>query len=372
MSISEHSITSVRVALGARSYPILIGSGVLGTAGQELRRRRLPRQVVLVTDTKIWRLYGRRVFRALQKERFTVLPIVIPPGEQAKSIERAKSIFTTMIRRHIERNSAVVALGGGVVGDLAGFVAATYQRGVQFVQLPTTLLAQVDSSVGGKVAVNHPMAKNMIGAFHQPSLVIADVRLLRSLPDREIVCGLGEALKYGIILRRKFFDYFERHLDDALAKNASVLRRIVAESCRMKAFVVSRDEREGGLRAILNFGHTVGHALEQAGGYRLLKHGEAVLAGMAAETYCAQRLGLLRGEEAGRILTLIRRFRLPRVRTLLREEALVRAMRADKKVAGGKIRLVLPRALGKTTLPRAVPETLLREAIRNLPELLGQ
>jgi len=292
---------TVRVPLRNRSYPIYLGTGIHSSLGSMFRRHDLTGTAVIITDTNVAPLYLKSVKQSLAASGITVHSIVIPSGEREKSLHRADSMYSELLRWKIERQSTIVALGGGVVGDLAGFIASTYQRGIHFVQVPTTLLAQVDSSVGGKVGVNHPLGKNMIGTFYQPDFVAADITALRTLPRREIVCGLGEVVKYGIIRDRKFFSYTVQHIDAIIAKDPEILLRIAAECCRMKADIVSRDEREKNLRAILNFGHTVGHALEHAGGYRLLKHGEAILLGMVAETFAALRLGMIAPIDAGRI-----------------------------------------------------------------------
>lgn len=358
---------TVRVHLGARSYPIYIGTNILSSVGLYFRRHRLPKTVVIITDENVARIYLKIVQRSLAKAGFAAHPIVVPAGEKEKSLRRADAVYSELLRLRIERRSTIVALGGGVVGDLAGFIAATYQRGVNFVQVPTTLLAQVDSSVGGKVGVNHVRGKNMVGAFYQPAFVAADVSTLSTLPDREIVCGVGEVVKYGIIMNKKFFAFVERNTYRIVAGDSRVLSQVVAECCRMKALVVSRDEREKNLRAILNFGHTVGHALEHAGGYRSLKHGEAILLGMVAETFVAHRVGMISSKDVARIETAILTLPLPRsVGFAFMPSRLIAAMRLDKKVDDGKIRLVLPSRIGKVLLPTPVEERLIGEALSYL------
>ncbi len=355
---------TVRVLLGERSYPIYIGKNLLSSLGRFFHRHRLPKTVVIITDRNVARLYLKTAQRSLVQAGFDVRAIVVPPGEKEKNLRRADAVYSALLRFRIERRSTIVALGGGVVGDLAGFIAATYQRGVNFVQVPTTLLAQVDSSVGGKVGVNHARGKNMVGAFYQPAFVVADVATLRTLPNREIVCGVGEVVKYGIIMNRKFFSFVDRNLPDILAKEGRVLVILVAGCCRMKALVVSQDEREDNLRAILNFGHTVGHALEHAGSYRSLKHGEAILLGMIAETFVAYRLGMISSKDAARIERAILRIPMPRsIGFSFAPSRLIAAMRLDKKVAAGKIRLVLPTSVGKVTLPIVVDEKIILESL---------
>jgi len=355
---------TVRVPLGERSYPIYIGKNLLSSLGRFFHRHRLPKTVVIITDRNVARLYLKTAQRSLVQAGFDVRAIVIPPGEKEKSLRRADTMYSALLRFRIERRSTIVALGGGVVGDLAGFIAATYQRGVNFVQVPTTLLAQVDSSVGGKVGVNHALGKNMVGAFYQPVFVVADVATIRTLPDREIVCGVGEVVKYGIIMNRKFFSFADRNLPDILAKEGRVLTHLVAQCCRMKALVVSKDEREDNLRAILNFGHTVGHALEHAGSYRSLKHGEAILLGMITETIVAYRLGMISSKDASRIEGAILRIPIPRsIGFSFVPSRLIAAMRLDKKAAAGKIRLVLPTSVGDVTLPIVVDEKIILESL---------
>jgi 3-dehydroquinate synthase len=269
-----------------------------------------------------------------------------------------------LLRWNIERNSTIVALGGGVVGDLAGFIAATYQRGIGFIQIPTTLLAQVDSSVGGKVGINHPLAKNMIGAFYQPQFVLADTSVLKTLPKRELICGMGEAVKYGVILDKKFFSFIEQNLNHALLGEHTIVSHIIRRSCELKAYVVSRDEKEQNLRAILNFGHTIGHALEQAGKLSSLKHGEAILYGMIAETNIAFESGMISFADQERLERLIRHIPIPSLSSLrLKNAKLIETMRNDKKVKDGSIRMNLPYKIGKISLPMNVDEQLIDRAI---------
>jgi 3-dehydroquinate synthase len=364
MSISSR-VDIVRVPLGERSYDIMIGAGILAVAGSLIEKHDLPKQTVIITDRNVASLYLAVVERSLRRSGCTVFTITIPAGENEKSLQRAGRIYTQLLRQGISRRSTIIALGGGVVGDLAGFIAATYQRGVSFVQIPTTLLSQVDSSVGGKAGINHPLGKNMIGAFYQPAFVLADVATLRTLPPRELVCGLGEVVKYGIILDEEFFRFTQRNLARALRCHHATLRAMVKSCCAMKAFVVSRDERESGLRAILNFGHTVGHALEKAGGFHSLKHGEAVLWGMLAETLVAQSLGMIREEDVHCICDMISSVPLtplPRVAF----GSLAAAMWLDKKTVQGKIMCVLPKRIGEVTLPMAVEESILGNVLQRM------
>ncbi len=370
-TLKARRLKTITVALGKRSYPIYIGAGVRNSAGKILKRLRLPKQTVIVTDTIVARLYLDDVRRSLVEAGFSVLAIVIPQGESQKNLRRADAIYTELLRNRIGRKVTIIALGGGVVGDLAGFIAATYQRGVNFVQIPTTLLAQVDSSVGGKVGINHPLGKNMIGAFYQPLCVIADTETLQTLSERERVCGLGEVIKYGIILDAKFFDHVQKDLADIIAMQPAAIARVAARCCELKAYVVSRDEKEENLRAILNFGHTVGHALEQAGHFRSLKHGEAVLLGMIAETFLAHRLKMIAEADLRRIEDIITAVSLPRsFGFVFSVRKLIDTMRSDKKSLGGKIHFVLPQKIGKITLPMPVNEETVADALRYLNQFV--
>ncbi len=354
----------VRVPLKERSYPIYIGEDLLRSAGGYFRKHHVGKSIVIITDSHVAPKYLSSLQKSLEAKGFSLRSIILPPGESQKSIRTAEKIYTQLLKWNIERSATIVALGGGVIGDLAGFVAATFQRGIGFVQIPTTLLAQVDSSVGGKVGINHPLAKNMIGAFYQPSFVLADISVLKTLPKREIICGLGEVVKYGIILDRKFFTAVERTMEDILAGDRSSLTRIVKRSCELKAYVVARDEKESNLRAILNFGHTIGHALEHAGGYGKLKHGEAVLYGMIAETAIASLKNMIPHEDAERIEQLVRKIPIPSLTPLkLDYRSLHTAMMMDKKVKNGAIRMTLPRTIGTVTLPMDIDDASIRRAV---------
>lgn len=361
---STDRIRTVRVPLGDRSYPIYIGSGLLANAGRYFRKHGIGRSVVILTDENVAPRYLRPLTASLVENGFQVRSIVLPPGEKEKSLRTADRIYTQLLRWNIERHATIVALGGGVIGDLAGYIAATYQRGVGFVQIPTTLLAQVDSSVGGKVGINHRLAKNMIGAFYQPAFVLADIATLASLPKRELICGMGEVVKYGVILDRAMFALVEKRLEQALSGVPSLLAELVRKSCAWKAYVVSKDEKESGLRAILNFGHTIGHALEHAGGYGTLKHGEAVLYGMIAESAIALSHGMITAQDAERLEALVQRIPIPSLDAVPQSPSkLLSAMRKDKKVKDGAIRMTLPRRIGEVTLPVPVAEKDIRRAL---------
>ncbi|HLP16065.1 MAG TPA: 3-dehydroquinate synthase [Bacteroidota bacterium] len=370
-SLNTDSVETVIVDLGDRRYPIEVGSGLIDSFGAYYTSRGLPSSAVVITDSNVAPLYGSRVVRSLKRAGCAVHTIIIPPGEKEKSFSRAEAVFADLLTHRIERNAAIVAVGGGVIGDLAGFIAATYQRGVRFVQVPTTLLAQVDSSVGGKVAINHRLGKNMVGAFYQPDFVLADVDTLATLPKREVVCGLGEVIKYGIIMNAAFYADVAVRQGDILACRTDVMKRVVAECCRMKAEVVEEDEREQGRRAILNFGHTIGHALEHAGHFSKLKHGEGVILGMLAEARIAVSLGMLSQSEFDTIEKDVADIPMPRLASLpLEFDALYETMRIDKKSKDGAVRLVLPEAIGSVRLPQSVDKKLLRQGVAYLKKRL--
>jgi 3-dehydroquinate synthase len=356
----------IDVSLGDHSYPLYIGTDCLSEFAPTCRRHNIPDTIVLITDRTVARYHLRELLQSLKRNGFLVTTIVIEPGEARKSLPRANAIYTEMLEKRIPRNSAIIALGGGVIGDLAGFIAATYQRGVELIQMPTTLLAQVDSSIGGKVAVNHPLGKNMIGSFYQPEFVWMDAGYLRTLEGREILCGLGEVVKYGIIRDPELFSLLESKIENAAALENDVLTRIITTCAALKGRIVSEDEKERGVRVILNCGHTVGHGLEAAGHYRVLKHGEAVLLGLAAESLIANKLGLLDGNSCYRILSLVRRLPVQKRLSLLRMSAIVQAMKRDKKRIGAGIRFVLPLKIGAVKVVDNVDIRLARSAIREV------
>lgn len=370
-SISPGTTTCVRVELGPRSYDVRVvsehadGFGPFARAALEATwGGRSCRRALVVTDTNVAPLVPpyAAAFGALG---IATTVAEIPPGEASKSLDRAVDLYDDLVKIRADRHTAIVALGGGVVGDLAGFVAATYARGLPLLMIPTTLLAQVDSSVGGKVGVNHPRAKNIIGAFHQPVGVWIDTETLRGLPDREYRCGLAEVVKYGMILDAEFFGFLEAAADAILAREPEPLRHVVARSCQLKADVVSKDEREEtGLRAVLNFGHTIGHAVECVSGYngRCL-HGEAVAVGMVAESRLAERLGWIDAGTTARLQALLERFGLPVSPTGCEPDALLDAMTRDKKNQKGKIRFVLPRQIGRVELTDAPAEADIRGVV---------
>jgi 3-dehydroquinate synthase len=336
-------VRTLNVSLGERSYPILIGPGLLSD-GQQLTRLLPARDLLLVSNTTVAPLYADRVRGALADRR--VVDVRLPDGEQYKTLEYFQQVLDVAVANRFARDCIVVALGGGVVGDLAGFAAACYQRGVAFAQLPTTLLAQVDSSVGGKTGVNHPGGKNMIGAFHQPCAVMADTTTLRTLPPRELRAGLAEVVKYGLIFDLAFLEWIEANAERLLALDDEVLAHAIYRSCELKADVVRRDEREAGDRALLNLGHTFGHAIETGTGYTEWLHGEAVAAGMVVAADMSARLGLLQAADVERVRSLLVRLGLPVDAPRFGAQRALDYMSVDKKVKSGRIRLVLLERLG--------------------------
>ena len=352
----------LKVELGSRSYPILIGAGAL-TRTDALCTHIPGRDHLIVSNTTVAPLYLPGLIAGLASQRR--LEVILPDGEQHKTLANAARLLDVLAANRFGRDCTVIALGGGVVGDLAGFAAACYQRGVAFVQLPTTLLAQVDSAVGGKTAVNHPAGKNLIGAFHQPVAVICDTSTLASLPPRELRAGLAEVIKYGLICDAALFEWLEGHLDELLAGGAEALSHVVRRSCEIKAMIVGRDEREEqGDRALLNLGHTFGHALEAATGYRKWLHGEAVGAGLMMAAAMSRECGLMTAQELARVHSLIERAGLPVRSTGVAPGAVLEHMRFDKKVLAGRMRLVLLRRIGNAFVTADYPEDALGRTLQ--------
>lgn len=352
--------TQVAIDLGERSYDILIGGGLL----QPESFAGLPKssKALIVTNTTVGPLYTARLRAAIAPFHKTVIDVELPDGEQYKDWPALNQIFTKLLEEAADRKTVLYALGGGVVGDMTGFAAACYMRGVPFVQVPTTLLAQVDSSVGGKTAINHPAGKNMIGAFYQPQRVVCDLDTLDTLPQRELLAGLAEVIKYGPIADAEFLTWLEGNLDALLARDRAALMHAVKRSCEIKAWVVGQDEKEAGLRAILNYGHTFGHAIEAGMGYGAWLHGEAVGCGMVMATDLSARLGLIDTGTAQRIADLIRRTGLPVVGPNLGADRYIELMQVDKKAEGGEIRFVVVGPLGQASM-RPAPDTLVRDVI---------
>jgi 3-dehydroquinate synthase len=352
------NIEDVLVDLGNNSYHIYIGPEILKQLANYLPELapNAGQKIFLITNPTVKNLYGREITAALFDGDYKVIWGEIPDREEAKSLNEAARLYDLAFAHGVERHTPVVALGGGVVGDLAGFVAATYLRGLPLVQIPTTLLAQVDSSIGGKVAVNHPKGKNIIGSFYQPKLVLIDITVLNTLDRRELVSGLAEVIKYGIIADAEFFSWLEENLPKVLALEPQALIHVISTSCRIKAGVVQKDEKEEGLRAILNFGHTIGHALEALTKYQTYRHGEAVAVGMAAAASLAVHTGLLAAGEAARLKKLLEQAGLPTaLPSSISGEDLILAMQRDKKVQLGQIAFVLPVKIGQVEIKRHPP-----------------
>ena len=358
-TMNEQACISLNVELGDRSYPIAIGRGLLddtallnryiGSAGSK---------VAIVTNTTVAPLYLDKIAGPLRAAGREVVPIILRDGEEYKNWESLNEVFDALLANKCDRKTTLVALGGGVIGDMTGFAAATYMRGVPFVQIPTTLLAQVDSSVGGKTGINHPLGKNMIGAFYQPRAVIADTATLDTLPARELSAGLAEVIKHGAILDAGFFDWIEANIGKLVARDHAALAHAIARSCEIKADVVARDEREGGLRAVLNFGHTFGHAIEAGMGYGTWLHGEAVGCGMVMAADLSRRLGLIDDVAVERVRNLVEAAGLPTVAPDLGIDRWIELMEVDKKNEGGAIKFILLKPLGSPSITNAPRDQL--------------
>jgi 3-dehydroquinate synthase len=351
-------VETITVALGDRSYPIHIGAGLLDDA---TLYGTTARQILVVTNDVVAPLYLARVQDALRGRQVDAL--VLPDGERHKTLATYATVLDRLVDGAFHRDACLVALGGGVIGDLTGFAAASYQRGIDFVQIPTTLLAQVDSSVGGKTAVNHPRAKNMIGAFHQPIAVLADTDTLKTLPPRELSAGLAEVIKYGVIVDRGFFEWLEQHIDALRALDPAALEHAIRVSCEIKAKIVAEDEREHGRRALLNLGHTFGHALEALGDYERWLHGEAVAIGTVLAARTSQALGSLDERSCERIERLLAGAGLPTRASGIDAAALLMAMRGDKKADKAGLKLILIEGLGNAVVARAPAEAKLRAVL---------
>ncbi len=340
----------IRVSLGERSYNVVVEHGLVATIGDRVRKLTEARKIGVVTDRHVAREYLPRAIRSLRRAEFEVVSIVLPPGEGSKSLVTTGRILDALAKNKFERSSILLALGGGVIGDLTGFAAAIYQRGIPFVQVPTTLIAQVDSSVGGKTGVDHRLGKNLIGAFHQPKGVFVDPYTLRSLPQREREAGLAEVIKYGIIADEVFFEFLERSMPALLRLEGNPVTRAIMRSCEIKAAIVAEDERESDRRRILNYGHTIGHALESMAGYRGLIHGEAVGIGLVQEADLAARLGYCGEDVVKRISSLVQRAGLSGDLPKCSFASLWAAMQHDKKVIGGKVVGVWPTKIGEVVM----------------------
>lgn len=359
-----HNIEMVWVELGERSYPIEIGTGIIRDLGGRLKELGLSRKISIITNPTISGIYGQIVVEGLKRSGFEPIITTIPDGEEYKNLLWVSHLYDELLTYRLDRRSAVAALGGGVIGDIAGFVASTYMRGIPYIQVPTTLLAQVDSSVGGKTGVNHILGKNIIGTFYQPSLVWIDVKTLETLPRRELVAGVAEVIKYGIIADSEFFRYLEKNIEKVLSLDETSLIHVIKRSCEIKAGVVSRDEREAGLRSILNFGHTIGHAIETLTNYTTYKHGEAVAIGMLYEAKIANKMGICNKDIIERLNNLIMRAGLPTKMPEIASDRILETMQIDKKVKDGGIRIVLPEEIGKVSL-REVDGSIIKAVLKD-------
>lgn len=368
----------IRVDVPQQSYDIAIAKrdakassavGGLDDLGVWMSRLKLGKKVLLVSNPVIFKKYGERAIAALKLVGYEVSRCTLPAGERYKTLKSLQKIYDIALENRLERSSTIVALGGGVIGDMAGFAAATWLRGINVVQVPTSLLAMVDSSVGGKTGVNHPQGKNLIGAFHQPRFVLIDPSVLKTLPPREFRAGMAEVIKYGIIWDAELFAKLEesKRLDQLRYVDEELLQIILSRSCQAKAAVVSKDEKEAGLRAILNYGHTIGHAVESLTGYKLVNHGEAVAIGMVAAGQIAVQLRMWKPEEAKRQDALIQKAGLPtKLPNVLDIEAILDTLQTDKKVEAGKVRFVLPTQIGAVTVTDQVPADVIRQVLREM------
>ncbi len=353
---------TLKMELGDRSYPIYIGAGLIAHADLIVERLH-KKKVAIVTNTTVAPLYLAPLQRALETRGVEVVPITLPDGESHKNWETLNRIFDALLEHRCERGTTLIALGGGVVGDLAGFAAAAFLRGVPYIQVPTTLLAQVDSAVGGKTAINHPLGKNMIGAFYQPRAVITDTDTLATLPPREFAAGLAEVVKYGLIRDPVLFDWLEKNMARLVKRETEPLAHAIERSCAIKAEIVAQDEREDGVRALLNLGHTFGHAIEAGSGYGTWLHGEAVAAGMVLAARLSHRLGMLPAQDVARASALIVRAGLPVTAPDFGLKRYLDLMGHDKKVEGGRIRFVLLKRIGEALVTDQVPGDALADVL---------
>jgi 3-dehydroquinate synthase len=352
----------VKVALGGKSYQIYIGSGILAQTGRWLSEQGFSGKLVIITDPTVNKLYGEALNQRLTEGSFSASTLLVPEGEEQKSLETAGRLYYELTNCYAERTTPILALGGGVIGDLAGFVAATYLRGVPLVQMPTTLLAQVDSSIGGKVAIDHGRLKNMIGAFYQPRLVIADVITLKTLPAHELADGLAEVIKSAAIRDAKFFAFLEENLDKIKSRDEGALQEIVFQSVRIKADVVAKDEMDLGLRNILNYGHTIGHAIESASDFKI-GHGQAVAIGMVTAARISNQMGILDINEVIKLREVIEQAGLPTEMPDLKPEEIIQAMKHDKKVRENTVRFVLLKSIGDVFVSDGVSQSLVERIL---------
>lgn len=359
----------IEVKLPQEAYSIAISPGSLGELGERMTSLNLGKKVLVVSNPAIFKFYGESAIASLEAAGFEVFTHFIPAGERYKTLNSIQKLYDTALKHRLERTSTLVALGGGVIGDMTGFAAATWLRGINFVQVPTSLLAMVDASIGGKTGVNHPQGKNLIGAFYQPKLVLIDPQVLKTLPAREFRAGMAEVIKYGVIWDADLFSKLEaaKRIDSYRYVSEELLQTILTRSCQAKAHVVSKDEKEAGLRAILNYGHTLGHAIESLTGYRLVNHGEAVAIGMVAAGEIALKMAMWQTEEAQRQKALIEKAGLPtQIPATVDPDAILEALQSDKKVKSGKVRFVLPTQIGAVTITDAVSSDVVREVAQEI------
>lgn len=357
-------MSKIRIELGERGYDIHVGDGLLDKAGELISGACKGRTAAIVTNKQVGNLYADRLIKSLGKSGISAQVIVIPAGERYKTLATVARVYERLLDMKLDRGGMMIGLGGGVVGDLAGFVAASYLRGIDFVQIPTSLLAQVDASVGGKTGVNLARGKNLVGAFHQPKIVVIDVSVLRTLPAREFRCGLAEIIKHGIIRDSEYFSFLERNLKAIKRQDAKILEYTIERSCEIKADVVRQDERESGLRRILNYGHTVGHAVESLTGYRMYKHGEAVSIGMVTAALAAREMGSASPDLVDRIVGILKAAGLPcALPTEISHQDIVAAMGLDKKVAHGRLHVVLVNSIGSAFVADDVPTEIWLKAL---------
>jgi 3-dehydroquinate synthase len=359
----------IKVNLPQQSYDIAIAAGSLDQLGEYMTTLQLGKKVLLVSNPTVFQLYGERAIASLKADHFEVASYILPDGENYKNLASIEKLYNTALENRLERSATMVALGGGVIGDMTGFAAATWLRGINFIQVPTTLLAMVDAAIGGKTGVNHPQGKNLIGAFHQPRLVLIDPDVLQTLPIREFRAGMAEVIKYGVIWDAQLFAELEasQRLDEMGYIQSELIDSILTRSCQAKADVVSKDEKEAGLRAILNYGHTIGHAVESLTGYTQVLHGEAVAIGMVAAGQIAVELGMWTQQETERQDILIEKAGLPtKLPPGLDIEAIIEALQIDKKVKAGKVRFVLPTQIGAVTVTDQVPADIIRQVLARM------
>lgn len=352
---------TIFVNLAERTYKIIIGYDFMEKISDEINQFNFSPKTAIISNPNVFSLYGEKIFNSIKEIGLEPVSIIIPDGEEYKNLDTLKNIYTELLKARLDRRSSIIALGGGVVGDIAGFAASTYMRGISYIQVPTTLLAQVDSSVGGKTGVDHELGKNMIGTFYQPRLVYIDVSTLSTLPKNQLLAGLAEVIKYGVIYDDKLFSFLENNIDPIMNLDSSALTHIIKRSCEIKADIVSRDERESGLRSILNYGHTIGHAIETITRYKRFLHGEAIAIGMCIEAEFSNRLGILDNKDLDRIKNLIKRYGLPsEIPNDLNISSLCIAIKLDKKAIAGDLRFILPEGIGKVKIYKGIGEDDIR------------